>query len=306
MLEYPARFRKYFIRGLLKKVMASGKNLQIVHPTMPGRDLTAYMASVNGISVLTPEEEKDLANQYYYDDNVDAARQLVLAHLRFVVHMAKSYSGYGLPQADLIQEGNVGLMKAVKRFNPEFGVRLVSFAVHWIKAEMHEYILRNWRIVKVATTKAQRKLFFNLRSSKKQLGWLNNEETAAVAEDLGVDAKVVRQMEGRMSAYDTSFDAEPDSDDEALFRAPAFYLEDQSSDVASNIEESEWREIKNNGLSIALNELDDRSQDILKSRWLSDDKATLHDLADKYSISAERIRQLEKAAMNKIKTKMEA
>jgi RNA polymerase sigma-32 factor len=286
--------------------MALGKDLQIVHPTMPGRDLTAYMASVNGISVLTPEEEKDLANQYYYDDNVDAARQLVLAHLRFVVHMAKSYSGYGLPQADLIQEGNVGLMKAVKRFNPEFGVRLVSFAVHWIKAEMHEYILRNWRIVKVATTKAQRKLFFNLRSSKKQLGWLNNEETAAVAEDLGVDAKVVRQMEGRMSAYDTSFDAEPDSDDEALFRAPAFYLEDQSSDVASNIEESEWREIKNNGLSIALNELDDRSQDILKSRWLSDDKATLHDLADKYSISAERIRQLEKAAMNKIKTKMEA
>jgi RNA polymerase sigma-32 factor len=306
MLRCSARFRKYFIRGLIKKVMALGKDLQIVHPTMPGRDLTAYMASVNGISVLTPEEEKDLANQYYYDDNVDAARQLVLAHLRFVVHMAKSYSGYGLPQADLIQEGNVGLMKAVKRFNPEFGVRLVSFAVHWIKAEMHEYILRNWRIVKVATTKAQRKLFFNLRSSKKQLGWLNNEETAAVAEDLGVDAKVVRQMEGRMSAYDTSFDAEPDSDDEALFRAPAFYLEDQSSDVASNIEESEWREIKNNGLSIALNELDDRSQDILKSRWLSDDKATLHDLADKYSISAERIRQLEKAAMNKIKTKMEA
>ena len=306
MLRCPARFRQYFIRGLIKKVMALGKDLQIVHPTMPGRDLTAYMASVNGISVLTPEEEKDLANQYYYDDNVDAARQLVLAHLRFVVHMAKSYSGYGLPQADLIQEGNVGLMKAVKRFNPEFGVRLVSFAVHWVKAEMHEYILRNWRIVKVATTKAQRKLFFNLRSSKKQLGWLNNEETAAVAEDLGVDAKVVRQMEGRMSAYDTSFDAEPDSDDEALFRAPAFYLEDQSSDVASNIEESEWREIKNNGLSIALNELDDRSQDILKSRWLSDDKATLHDLADKYSISAERIRQLEKAAMNRIKAKMEA
>ena len=306
MLGCLARFRQYFIRGLIKKVMALGKDLQIVHPTMPGRDLTAYMASVNGISVLTPEEEKDLANQYYYDDNVDAARQLVLAHLRFVVHMAKSYSGYGLPQGDLIQEGNVGLMKAVKRFNPEFGVRLVSFAVHWIKAEMHEYILRNWRIVKVATTKAQRKLFFNLRSSKKQLGWLNNEETAAVAEDLGVDAKVVRQMEGRMSAYDTSFDAEPDSDDEALFRAPAFYLEDQRSDVASNIEESEWREIKNNGLSIALNELDDRSQDILKSRWLSDDKATLHDLADKYSISAERIRQLEKAAMNKIKAKMEA
>ena len=286
--------------------MDNRKNLQVVHPTMPGRDLTAYMASVNSISVLTPEQEKELANQYYYDDNVDAARQLVMAHLRFVVHMAKSYSGYGLSQADLIQEGNVGLMKAVKRFNPEVGVRLVSFAVHWIKAEMHEYILRNWRIVKVATTKAQRKLFFNLRSSKKQLGWLNNEEAAAVAEDWGVDTKVVRQMEGRMSAYDTSIDAESDSDDDALYRAPAYYLEDQNSDVALNVEEAEWREIKNNSLSLALGGLDDRSQDILKSRWLNDDKITLHDLADKYSISAERVRQLEKTAMHKIKAQMEA
>jgi RNA polymerase sigma-32 factor len=256
--------------------------------------------------MLTPEQERELANQYYYDDNVDAARQLVMAHLRFVVHMAKSYSGYGLPQADLIQEGNVGLMKAVKRFNPEVGVRLVSFAVHWIKAEMHEYILRNWRIVKVATTKAQRKLFFNLRSSKKKLGWLNNEEAEAVAEDLGVDTKVVRQMEGRMSAYDTSFDAEPDSDDDVLYRAPAYYLEDQSSDVAANIEYAEWGKIRNNSLQLALKELDDRSQDILKSRWLNEDKATLHDLADKYSISAERIRQIEKTAMHKIKTYMEA
>ena len=286
--------------------MDNRKNLQVVHPTMPGRDLTAYMASVNSISVLTPEQERELANQYYYDDNVDAARQLVMAHLRFVVHMAKSYSGYGLSQADLIQEGNVGLMKAVKRFNPEVGVRLVSFAVHWIKAEMHEYILRNWRIVKVATTKAQRKLFFNLRSSKKQLGWLNNEEAAAVAEDLGVDTKVVRQMEGRMSGYDTSFDAESDSDDDALYRAPAYYLEDQNSDVALNVEETEWREIKSNSLSLALSDLDDRSQDILKSRWLNDDKITLHDLADKYSISAERVRQLEKTAMHKIKAQMEA
>ena len=286
--------------------MDNRKNLQVVHPTMPGRDLTAYMASVNSISVLTPEQERELANQYYYDDNVDAARQLVMAHLRFVVHMAKSYSGYGLSQADLIQEGNVGLMKAVKRFNPEVGVRLVSFAVHWIKAEMHEYILRNWRIVKVATTKAQRKLFFNLRSSKKQLGWLNNEEAAAVAEDLGVDTKVVRQMEGRMSGYDTSFDAESDSDDDSLYRAPAYYLEDQNSDVALNVEEAEWREIKNNSLSLALGGLDDRSQDILKSRWLNDKKTTLHDLADKYSISAERVRQLEKTAMHKIKAQMEA
>lgn len=286
--------------------MNNGKNLQVIHPTTPGRDLTAYFASINSISMLTPEQERELANQYYYDDNVDAARQLVMAHLRFVVHMAKSYSGYGLPQADLIQEGNVGLMKAVKRFNPEVGVRLVSFAVHWIKAEMHEYILRNWRIVKVATTKAQRKLFFNLRSSKKQLGWLNNEEAEAVAEDLGVDTKVVRQMEGRMSAYDTSFDAEPDSDDDVLYRAPAYYLEDQSSDVAANIEYAEWGKIRNNSLQLALKELDDRSQDILKSRWLNEDKATLHDLADKYSISAERIRQIEKTAMHKIKTYMEA
>jgi len=286
--------------------MDTGKNLQIIQPTMPGRDLTAYVASVNSISVLTPEQEKELANKYYYEDNVDAARQLVLAHLRFVVHMAKSYSGYGLSQADLIQEGNVGLMKAVKRFNPEVGVRLVSFAVHWIKAEMHEYILRNWRIVKIATTKAQRKLFFNLRSSKKQLGWLNNEETEAVAEDLGVDAKVVRQMEGRMSAYDMSFDVEADSEDDIPHKAPAYFLEDKGSDIAINIENDEWEETTNSHLRQAISELDGRSQDILRSRWLSDKKSTLHDLAEKYGVSAERIRQLEKTAMEKIKVCMQA
>ncbi|MEQ8408820.1 MAG: RNA polymerase sigma factor RpoH [Gammaproteobacteria bacterium] len=286
--------------------MSTGKNLQTFDPTTPGRDLTAYMASVNSIAVLTPEQELELAKQYYYNDDVDAARQLVMAHLRFVVHMAKTYSGYGLPQADLIQEGNVGLMKAVKRFNPEVGVRLVSFAVHWIKAEMHEYILRNWRIVKIATTKAQRKLFFNLRSSKKRLGWLNNAETEAVAKDLGVDAKVVRQMEGRMSAYDTAFDAEPDSDDETAYRAPAYYLEDQSSNLADNLEEAEWEAVTNNGLYLAMDELDERSKDILRSRWLGDSKATLHELADKYGVSAERIRQLERNAMNKIKARMEA
>ena len=286
--------------------MKTGKNLQVIDPITPGRDLPAYIASVNSIAVLTPEHELELAKQYYYDDNVDAARQLVMAHLRFVVHMAKTYSGYGLSQADLIQEGNVGLMKAVKRFNPEVGVRLVSFAVHWIKAEMHEYILRNWRIVKVATTKAQRKLFFNLRSSKKKLGWLNNEETHSVAQDLGVDPKVVRQMEGRMSAYDASFDAEPDSDDDAAYRAPAYYLEDQSSDLAENLEEDEWAETTKNSLMLALGGLDDRSQDILRSRWLSDEKATLHDLAGRYGVSAERIRQLEKNAMDKIKARMEA
>ncbi|MDP6652054.1 MAG: RNA polymerase sigma factor RpoH [Gammaproteobacteria bacterium] len=284
----------------------AGKNLQVIDPTTPGRDLTAYIASVNSIAVLTPEQERELAKQYYYDDNVDAARQLVMAHLRFVVHMAKTYSGYGLSQADLIQEGNVGLMKAVKRFNPEVGVRLVSFAVHWIKAEMHEYILRNWRIVKIATTKAQRKLFFNLRSSKKRLGWLNNEETQKVAEDLGVDAKVVRQMEGRMSSYDTSFDAELDSDDDAVYRAPAYYLEDQGSDLALNVEDAEWEEVTNSSLHLAMEELDERSKDILQSRWLSGNKATLHNLADKYGVSAERIRQLEKNAMNKVKAHMQA
>jgi len=282
------------------------KNLQAIGPTTPGRDLTAYIASVNNIAVLTPELERELANQYYYEDDVDAARQLVMAHLRFVVHMAKTFSGYGLSQADLIQEGNVGLMKAVKRFNPEFGVRLVSFAVHWIKAEMHEFILRNWRIVKVATTKSQRKLFFNLRSSKKRLGWLNNVEAQAVADDLGVDAKVVRQMEGRMSGYDTSFDAEPDSDDDAVYRAPAYYLEDQSSDLATGVEDDQWGEITSQSLHSAMSGLDERSKDILQSRWLTDDKATLHELADRYSVSAERIRQLEKNAMNKIKTQMQA
>ena len=255
---------------------------------------------------MTPELERELANQYYYEDNVDAARQLVMAHLRFVVHMAKTYSGYGLSQADLIQEGNVGLMKAVKRFNPEVGVRLVSFAVHWIKAEMHEYILRNWRIVKIATTKAQRKLFFNLRSSKKRIGWLNNEEAQAVAKDLGVDEKVVRQMEGRMSAYDAPFDADVNADDDAAYKAPAYYLEDHGSDLAHNLEEAEWEEVTNASLNLAMNELDERSKDILQSRWLGDNKATLHDLAEKYSISAERIRQLEKNAMNKIKAHMTA
>jgi RNA polymerase sigma-32 factor len=286
--------------------MSTANSLQVFDPTTPGQDLTAYIASVNSIAMLTPEQELELAKQYYYEDNVDAARQLVLSHLRFVVHMSKTFSGYGLSQADLIQEGNVGLMKAVKRFNPEVGVRLVSFAVHWIKAEMHEYILRNWRIVKIATTKAQRKLFFNLRSSKKRLGWLNNEEAEAMAQDLGVDAKVVRQMEGRMASYDAAFDADSDSDDEAAYKAPAYYLEDQASDLATNVEEDEWEEVTNNSLHSAMSELDDRSKDILNSRWLSENKATLHELADRYGISAERIRQLEKNAMNKIKIKMAA
>lgn len=281
--------------------MSIGQSLQVMGPIVPGRDLTAYIASVNSIAVLTPEQEKNLADQYYYENNVDAARQLVLAHLRFVVHLAKSYAGYGLPQADLIQEGNVGLMKAVKRFNPEVGVRLVSFAVHWIKAEMHEYILRNWRIVKIATTKAQRKLFFNLRSSKKTLGWLSNVEAQAMADDLGVDAKTVRQMEGRMSSYDMAFDADADSDDDVAYKSPAYFLEDSTSDMAASIAETEWEEERNSTLYLAMNELDERSRDIISSRWLADEKATLHELAAKYNVSAERIRQLEKNAMDKVK-----
>ena len=286
--------------------MTNGKSLQVMVPVVPGRDLTAYIASVNSVPMLTPEQERELANQYFYENNVDAARQLVLAHLRFVVHLAKSYAGYGLSQADLIQEGNVGLMKAVKRFNPDVGVRLVSFAVHWIKAEMHEFILRNWRIVKIATTKAQRKLFFNLRSSKKSLGWLTNDEAEAMAEDLGVDAKVVRQMEGRMSSYDMAFDADPDSDDDAAYKSPAYYLQDEASNMADSIEESEWEDTRSNNLYQAMGELDERSRDIITSRWLTDSKATLHELAAKYNVSAERIRQLEKNAMDKVRTMIQA
>ena len=286
--------------------MTTGKSLQLIGPAVPGRDLSAYITSVNSIAILSAERELELANQYYYDNNLEAARQLVLAHLRFGVHLARSYSGYGLSQADLIQEGNVGLMKAVKRFNPEMGVRLVSFAVHWIKAEMHEFILRNWRIVKIATTKAQRKLFFNLRSAKKRLGWLSNDEAQAVAEDLGVDAAVVRQMEGRMSSYDKAFDAATDADDDEAYMSPAYYLEDNASDMALEIEENEWEEEQSSGLYKAMSELDERSRDIITSRWLTDQKATLHELAAKYNVSAERIRQLEQNAMNKVRGVMTA
>ncbi len=284
----------------------AGKSLSVIDTMVPGRDLNAYITAVNGIPVLTAEEELDLANKYFYHEDLDAARKLVLAHMRFVVYMAKSYSGYGLSEADLIQEGNVGLMKAVKRFNPEKGVRLVSFAVHWIKAEMHEFILRNWRIVKVATTKAQRKLFFNLRGSKKRLGWLSKEEADQVAADLGVDPKAVMQMEGRLGAYDASFDAAPDSDDDEAAIAPAQYLEDVRYDPARNVEEEDYAESSTDNLYLALEGLDERSKDILTLRWLSDDKATLHELADKYQVSAERIRQLEKNAMNKVKARLEA
>ncbi len=277
-----------------------GTGLLPINTLSPGANLNAYMQVVNGFSILSAEEEKRLAEDLYYNENVDAARQLVLAHLRFVVHIAKSYTGYGLSQGDLIQEGNVGLMKAVKRFNPEKGVRLVSFAVHWIKAEMHEFILRNWRIVKVATTKAQRKLFFNLRGAKKRLAWLSNDEAAAIAGDLNVEVKHVREMEGRLSSYDAAFDAGADDDDEG-YQAPANYLEDRSFDPAGQLERDDYRDNSVQNLELAMNSLDDRSRDILQRRWLNETKETLHELAAKYDVSAERIRQLEKNAMKKVK-----
>ncbi len=270
----------------------------------PGRDLETYIQTVNAFPVLSSEKERELAERFYYDNDIDAARELVLSHLRFVIYLARSYSGYGLPQGDLIQEGNVGLMKAVKRFNPEVGVRLVSFAVHWIKAEMHEYILRNWRIVKVATTKAQRKLFFNLRSNKKRLGWMNPAEVEAVAKDLGVAPEVVTQMEGRMAARDMAFDGMLDDDDDHGV-APAQFLADATADPATLVADADWTEQSTDGLYRALDALDERSRDILRSRWLADSKATLHELAARYGVSAERIRQIEANAMKKLRVVLE-
>ncbi len=283
-----------------------GKELQLSQNLIPGANLESYIQTVNQIPVLSVEEEQTLARRLRDHGDIEAARQMVLSHLRFVVHIARSYAGYGLSQADLIQEGNVGLMKAVKRFDPEYGVRLVSFAVHWIKAEIHEFILRNWRIVKVATTKAQRKLFFNLRSSKKRLAWLNNDEVEAMASDLGVDPIVVREMEGRMTSRDTAFDGPMDEDEDAAWQAPVHYLDDQRYDPARQLEQADWTQDSNERLLGALQQLDERSQDILRERWLSEKKATLHELADRYGVSAERIRQLEKNAMKKIRAQMAA
>ena len=281
-------------------------SLQPAYALVPGANLEAYVNTVNSIPLLTPEQERELAESLYYEQDLGAARQMVLAHLRFVVHIARSYSGYGLAQADLIQEGNVGLMKAVKRFNPEMGVRLVSFAVHWIKAEIHEFILRNWRIVKVATTKAQRKLFFNLRSQKKRLAWLNNEEVHRVAESLGVEPREVREMESRLTGHDMAFDPAAEADDDSAFQSPANYLEDHRYDPARQLEDADWTDNSTSNLHEALEVLDDRSRDILYQRWLAEEKATLHDLAQKYNVSAERIRQLEKSAMNKLKLSIAA
>ena len=266
-------------------------------------NIDGYLQQVNGYAMLTLEEERHLAERLQRDEDLDAAKSLILSHLRFVVHIARGYSGYGLPVSDLIQEGNIGLMKAVKRFNPEVGVRLVSFAVHWIKAEIHEYVLRNWRIVKVATTKAQRKLFFNIRKAKKRLGWFNNEEINMVAEQLGVEASEVREMESRLAAQDAGFDGSMNDDEQDNYNAPVFYLEDQGSDIAENLESENWETHANNRLALALAGLDERSQHIIRSRWLDESttKTTLQELADHYQVSAERVRQLEKNAMRKLK-----
>ena len=273
---------------------------------IPSGSLETYIQSVSNIPMLTAEEERVLAVRLQEHNDLEAARQLVVSHLRFVVHIARGYKGYGLPLADLIQEGNIGLMKAVKRFDPSVGVRLVSFAVHWIRAEMHEFILRNWRIVKVATTKAQRKLFFNLRSAKKRLGWFSKAEVDAVAKDLGVKPETVMEMEARLSGHDTSFDGYADDDDDGEYHAaPAAYLQDMSMEPSMLLENANQESHDNDQLTEAFESLDERSRDILNRRWLADNKATLQDLADEYNVSAERIRQLEKNAMNKLKKLIE-
>ena len=283
----------------------SSNQLMPLSLSAPGVNLGAYISTVNQIPILTAEQEKELAERYYYDQDLDAAKLLVMSHLRFVVHIARSYAGYGLPQGDLIQEGNLGLMKAVKRFDPNMGVRLVSFAVHWIKAEIHEYVIRNWRIVKIATTKAQRKLFFNLRSLKKSSKKLTLKEAQSIANDLNVTPEQVLEMEGRLTAYDAAFEAQGDDDDEGSTHvAPALYLEDNRYDPARLAEEEDYEEQSTNALHDAMEQLDDRSRNILQRRWLDDEKSTLHELAAEYNVSAERIRQLEKNPMEKIKVAM--
>jgi RNA polymerase sigma-32 factor len=281
--------------------MTQGLKLQFAVPT---GSLESYSSAVRNIPILSKEEEHELAVQLQEQGDLEAAQKLVISHLRFVMHIARSYSGYGLPQSDLIQEGNIGLMKAVKRFDPSQGVRLVSFAVYWIRAEIHEFILRNWRIVKVATTKAQRKLFFNLRSAKKRLGWLNQDEADAVANDLGVSRKDVFEMESRMTAHDLGFDEPADDDSESFNPSPVAYLQDVRHEPASIVEENDYKDHNQQRLYNALEILDDRSRDIMQSRWLSENKSTLHELADKYSVSAERIRQLENNAIKKLRNAM--
>jgi RNA polymerase sigma-32 factor len=271
---------------------------------LPTGSIDAYITAAYQIPILTPEEERDLSLRLRDHGDMDAARRMVLSHLRFVIRIARGYLGYGLPLPDLIQEGTVGLMKAVRRFEPDVGVRLVSFAVHWIRAEIHEYILRNWRIVKVATTKAQRKLFFNLRSAKKRLGWFTYAEVKAVAEDLGVKPETVLQMESRLANQDMAFDGS-EGDEEDGPPAPSSYLPDMRMEPASRLEREDTEQDERKRLYAALSGLDERSKTILKARWLSEKKQTLHELAEQFGVSAERIRQIEKNAMNKMRVQLE-
>lgn len=279
-------------------------SLQLAEIRLPVSSIENYLHYINQIPMLTAEEELDLAIRLHKKGDITAAKGLILAHLRYVAKVAKGYLGYGLPLNDLIQEGNVGLMKAVKRFNPDMGARLVTFAMHWIKAEIHEYILRNWRIVKVATTKAQRKLFFNLRNMKKHLGWMTDQEVTDIAKDLRVKPETVREMEMRLSTADSPFDAQDNDDDDVV--APAAYLEDQRYNPAMQMEDNDWSEQSSEAMTQALSQLDERSQDIIRMRWLNENPSTLQDLADKYQISAERVRQLEKNAMAKLRRVLEA
>ena len=281
-----------------------GTDLQTITLSTPGKDIESYLSCVHAIPILTPEQEKELAFKLYENNDLEAARQLVLSHLRFVIHIARSYSGYGLPLADIIQEGNVGLMKAVDRFDPNKGVKVVSFAVHWIKAEIHEYILKNWRMVKIATTKAQRKLFFNLRSKKKTLDWLTKEEAEKIAKDLNVEVKDVLHMENRLTSHDAAFDAPSGTDDEGDVMYPSQYLEDKSFSPEILVSEQEVAEHNSEELAVALSQLDERSKDIISRRYLCDEKETLHELAEEYKISAERIRQIENGALKKLKAAM--
>jgi RNA polymerase sigma-32 factor len=261
----------------------------------------AYVEAISRIPVLSREDESELATRFRRDSDLGAARQLVLSHLRFVVHIARGYHGYGLPMGDLVQEGNVGLMKAVKRFDPTVGVRLVSFAVHWIRAEIHEYVLRNWRLVRIATTKAQRKLFFNLRKFKRNLGWLSADERQAVARDLGVSTDEVGEMERRLASRDVSYDPAPDADDEDEVYAPSAYLPAPDGDPALAVERAEWDDDVSDRLADGLSQLDARSQAVLRARWMSEPKATLHELAETHGVSAERIRQIEASAIKKLR-----
>ena len=281
-----------------------GTQLQPSQINSPGKDIDSYLSSVHAIPILTKEQEQELAIRLYEEDDLDAARQLVIHHLRFVVHIARSYQGYGLPLGDIVQEGNVGLMKAVDKYDPHRGVKLVSFAVHWIKAEIHEYILRNWRQVKIATTKAQRKLFFNLRSKKKSLDWLTKEEAEKIAKDLNVEVKDVLHMENRLSSNDSSFDAPVSTGDDEQMMSPSQYLEDKRYDPEVIVANEQAADVNSQDLAHALKVLDDRSKDILQRRYLADKKATLHDLAEEYEISAERVRQIENTALKKLKSVM--